>query len=140
MQSPWRSLTAWPGRTGPAVLYAVIVFGGSVVPPPSSGISPAGPFGLVGADKWLHAATYAAFVVLVVYALWTVTPRLLVVAVVVASAYGAGLEVVQSFLPLRSFDLLDMLANVLGALLAGVVLWVLSRRSALPWEKRIRSD
>ena len=140
MQSIWRSLTDWPGRAVPAVVYVFIVFGGSVVTPPGSGLTPTGPFGLVGADKWLHAATYAALVVLVAYAMWTITPRLLVVAITLAAVYGAGLEVVQSFLPLRSFDLLDMLANALGALLAGVVLWVLSRRSELPWEKKIRSD
>jgi VanZ family protein len=43
--------------------------------------------------------------------------------------YGAGIEVVQSFLPFRSFDPLDALANTLGALLIGIVLWILSRRA-----------
>jgi len=139
VQRFWRSLAVWPGRAVPAVLYAVLVFGGSVVNPPSTGITLAGPLGLVGADKWFHAAIYAVLVVLVAYALWARTPRVILIAVAVASLYGAGIEVVQSMLPFRSFETLDMLANAVGALLAGVVLWVLSSRIERKFEKSVRS-
>lgn len=140
VQPSWRSLTDWPGRAVPAVLYAAVVFAASVADPPSGGLPLAGPFGLVGVDKWIHVGTYAALAVLVAYALWTTTSRRLIAAVVVASAYGLGIEVVQSVLPLRAFELLDVLANTLGALLAAVVLWVLSHRTALVGEKETRSS
>jgi len=42
-------------------------------------------------------------------------------AVVLASIYGAAMEVVQYFLPYRSFSLGDMAANAAGAFLACLV-------------------
>lgn len=38
--------------------------------------------------------------------------------------YGAGLEVLQRWVPNRSFDWQDMLANVSGVLLAFSLVWV----------------
>lgn len=35
--------------------------------------------------------------------------------------YGAGIELMQKLLPYRTFDLLDLLADVLGLLLYGLV-------------------
>lgn len=107
----------------PALLYAVVVVGASVINPPSGSLAPTGPLGLVGVDKWIHGVTYATFVALLCYALWTATSRPLPVAVVVAIVYGAGVEIVQSFVPLRAFSLLDVLANAIGAVLSGLVLW-----------------
>jgi VanZ family protein len=116
-------------RAVPAVCYAVVVLVASVVDPPAGGSVSTGPLGLVGFDKWLHGLGYAVFAALLAYALWATTTRRLAVAVAAATAYGAGIEVVQSFLPFRSFDPLDALANTLGALLIGIVLWILSRRA-----------
>lgn len=126
VQSVPRPLSEWPGRAVPALVCAVVVFGASVVNPPSSGLTPTGPLGLVGVDKWLHVGGYAVLASVVGYALWVRAARPLVLAVVIVSVYGAGLEGVQSLLPLRSFDLLDMLANALGACLAALVLSTVS--------------
>lgn len=132
MQSPRHLLREWPGRAVPAIVYASIVFAASVVNPPSGGQPTAGPFGLVGADKWVHAIAYAVLTVLLAYALWASTFRLLVVVAVVASVYGVGIELVQSTLPFRTFDRLDAVANTLGVLVASVSLWVVPCRSDWP--------
>jgi VanZ family protein len=41
--------------------------------------------------------------------------RAFFMSVILASTYGAAMEVVQHFLPYRSFSLEDMVANILGA-------------------------
>ena len=43
-------------------------------------------------------------------------------------AYGIGMECVQHFIPRRSFELLDILADASGLLLYGVLLLPLLRR------------
>jgi VanZ family protein len=91
----------------------------------------AGPFGL-GADKWLHAASYAVVAGL---AVWTVRARrardgaLALVAVVLAvAAFGAGIEVVQSFVPGRTASGGDAVANAVGATVGTLAARVLSPR------------
>ncbi|SDF01049.1 VanZ family protein [Halorientalis regularis] len=119
-----------PVRALPAVCYAVVVLVASVVDPPAGGVAPTGPLGLVGVDKWLHAVGYATLTLLVAYALRATTGRRIALAVALAVAYGGGIEVVQTLAPFRVFSLADMLANAVGAGLAGLVLWVETRRRA----------
>ena len=45
-------------------------------------------------------------------------------AIVFASAFGILMEVVQFFLPSRSFDVLDMLANIVGAFIGWIVFMI----------------
>ncbi|WP_424017735.1 VanZ family protein [Halorientalis pallida] len=127
----WSSAIGVPGsgRAVPAVAYAAVLLVASVVAPPAGGLAPTGPLGFVGVDKWLHAVGYATLTLLVAYALRATTGRRVALAVALAVAYGGGIEVVQSFLPVRSFDLLDVLANTLGALLVGIALSLVSRRA-----------
>ncbi|RXK47488.1 VanZ family protein [Halorientalis pallida] len=129
MQRPSVVSGTGPARAVPVIVYAAVVLVASVADPPAGGLTPAGPLGLVGVDKWLHAVGYATLTLLVAYALSGATKRWPAVAVAVAAIYGAGIEVVQSVLPFRSFDVLDVLANTLGALLVGIVVSVVSRRS-----------
>ncbi|SEO41648.1 VanZ like family protein [Halorientalis persicus] len=121
MQWPPGRNTASSVRAVPAVCYAVIVLGASVVEPPAGGLTPTGPLGLVGVDKWVHAVGYATLAVLLAYALRATTTRRLVVVAALAIAYGAGIEVVQSFLPFRAFSLADALANAVGVSLVVIV-------------------
>jgi hypothetical protein len=102
-----------------------LVFVASVVRPPSAGGPILGPFGLVPQTVWLHAIAYATVAVLVAYALQSggcPTWPVLCVAFVLATAFGAGIEVVQSRLAYRTFSVADMLVNAGGAALA-VVAW-----------------
>ena len=53
--------------------------------------------------------------------------RAFYMSVAIVSLYGAAMEVVQYFLPYRSFSLGDMAANILGAF-SGCVLYMKGKR------------
>ena len=81
-----------------------------------------------GVDKYLHATLYAGLGVLLVRALaggWhrRVTPVIVVSAIAIAAAYGVSDEFHQSFVPLRSVDAMDVVADTVGASIAAVVLY-----------------
>lgn len=109
-----------PVRAAGLAVAAAAVFAASVTDP--SGAAAAGGRWFLGHDGWLHAAGYA---VLGLLAAATVGARRLgdvAVVVAIVAAYGAGIEVVQWFLPARRFELLDAAANAAGALVgAGAV-------------------
>ena len=99
----------------PATLYLFLLFVGGVLP---GTVQPQG----VGNDKLLHALAFGAAVPLVVRSLAWLRPDLeriprIVWAGVVATAAGGLLEVVQAFLPHRTAELLDFVADGVGALL-----------------------
>jgi len=85
-------------------------------------------------DKLVHAIAYALLAVLLARALrgsLRLGLSLAALAAIAASvAYGGLQEIIQSFLPNRSCDVFDLLANTAGAALAAL-LWhaVASRRS-----------
>jgi VanZ family protein len=112
-------------RLAGAVVVALVILFASIVDPPSTGAS--SPILGIPQDKWVHALAYAGLATTLVYA--GLSPgdrparRLLAGALVLTVVYGAGIEVVQAFLPARSFDLLDALANALGAVV-GTLPWV----------------
>jgi VanZ family protein len=69
-------------------------------------------------DKVLHGLSYAVLNLLTIIGLWKIKPRskafYLLVAGIVAG-YSILLEIVQLlFFPLRSFEILDILANIIG--------------------------
>lgn len=81
---------------------------------------PAGPAGPPGADKIVHAVLFA---LLAATSRWRLGPGARVLAGV--AAYAALSELVQAVaLPERGGDLLDLLADLLGAALG----WWLARR------------
>lgn len=108
------------------VVAAGVVFVGSVLPLPSAGgdVAVAGPFG-VGADKWVHAASYAVIAALAVSRRLTrfETPGAigLVVVVLAVAGFGAGIEVAQSFVPGRTASSGDVVANTVGAVVGVTV-------------------
>ncbi|AUV82017.1 antibiotic resistance protein VanZ [Salinigranum rubrum] len=120
------------------VVVAAVVFIGSVLPLPTTGgdtaVAIAGPFG-VGADKVVHAASYAVIAGL---AVWGTRVRDaeygllgLVVIVLGVATFGAGVEVVQSVVPGRTASGGDAVANTVGAVVGVAV--------ALGWWVRTRS-
>ncbi|WP_084802625.1 VanZ family protein [Halorientalis sp. IM1011] len=123
-----RRSTARLARVGPAVLYGVSLFAVSVADPPAGGLAPTGPLGLVAVDKWLHVLGYAALTLLIAYAVWPSTTRWLALAGALALGYGVVIEVVQAFVPSRSFSVADLGANVVGITLAAALLWAWHRR------------
>jgi len=99
-------------------LAAVAVFLGSVVDPPAGGAVASAaavrPLG-VPLDKWVHAGWYAVLAGLLCYARSARSTRAAVLAALVVSGYGLGLELGQGPLPARTFDLADAAANAAGS-------------------------
>ncbi|WP_224333932.1 VanZ family protein [Haloprofundus halobius] len=106
-------------------LVAAAVFVASVVAPPGDGGPTLGPFGLVGADKWLHAVAYAAVAGALAHALDPKLERAALGGFFGAFAYGFVVELAQWVAPTRQFDLFDAAANGVGAAL-GVGLWLVA--------------
>lgn len=115
-------------RWGTVLVVAGAVFLASVVDLGPAGAPTFGPLGLVGADKWFHAAGYAAFALAVAFALVAGGPSGVLLALVVPVAFGAGIEVLQAFLPPRTASTTDALANAVGALLGVTGWWVAGSR------------
>jgi VanZ family protein len=118
--SLWAPVAAWM-----VVLFYVSSL--SSIPAPPGDLS----------DKDEHFAAYAVLGAVTLRALakgrWRfVTAAAAAGAVVIASAYGVTDEIHQRFVPGRSFDVLDMAADALGAGAAAVCLWgwgIIARRS-----------
>jgi len=115
----------------PAIVYTVLVFiGGSLPRQPVPDIQ------FVPADKFLHFVAFGGLQILLLRAVRWERPRSslngqLTLATLMASALGALLEFWQAALPHRSADVWDWVADTLGALFVGMLLWVaLPRRSA----------
>ena len=92
------------------ILWLVLVFTLSVIPV-------SGPKTDMPVDKVVHFIMYGLTAVFFFRYLRPKTGKAKAgfESVAIASAYGAAIEVVQYFLPYRSFSLGDMAANTLGA-------------------------
>lgn len=114
-------------RAVPAFLYTAGIFYAGTIQ--LSGL-PTG-FGL---DKVFHLISFAGLALLIELGAFEAGPRLsAILSVVLASAVGLALELVQAALPHRSAEVLDWVADTVGAL-GGVVIWTLLRspRRAVP--------
>ena len=114
------SLRRWLAWT-PAAVWAGVIFLLSSQPvlPSPPGIS----------DKLAHAVTYgilgAGCLLGIVAADWRrIARRTSVLAVIVAVLYGVSDEFHQAFVPGRTPDVLDVLADAVGAAVAVGVLWL----------------
>lgn len=110
----------WLWLWGPVVAYMALIFYQSSLSNPSlpSSLS----------DKVVHLAAYGVLAGLVVRALLggfprPVTWRAAVLAVLITVLYGASDEWHQSFVPRRAADVMDLVADGAGALLAVVAAW-----------------
>jgi VanZ family protein len=111
----------------PALAYAGLIFYLSSRPDPLPFLPPA----FFQQDKLLHAAEYAVLGALLVSGLRLagVRPWLaLVGAVLLASAFGASDEVHQSFVPARTADVADWVADTLGAAIGASLAGAFLRR------------
>jgi VanZ family protein len=116
---PRRSALTAVTHLGPAVLYVAAIFvGGSL-----SG----GETYVTMTDKQLHAAAFGAMVPLLVRAMRFVRPipnlwMQIGVAAGSSSLVGALLEIWQAILPHRDADVLDWVADTIGATVSGSML------------------
>lgn len=113
-------LLSRPVRWSLVGVVSAAILVASVVRPPDADPVP-GPFGLVPRSMWLHGIAYAGLAVVLAYALLT-SPRpdwqVLCAVFALATAYGLGIELLQSTIAYRSFEVADILVNAGGAALA----------------------
>lgn len=119
--SPLRALVPFL----PALAFAALVFYVSSLEDPLPPVT-----GLLW-DKALHAAEYGALGALLAWPLARLAPRRsFLLAVVLASAYGASDELHQGLVPGRDASARDWAADTVGgALGAGAALWLRRRRA-----------
>lgn len=108
----------------PVILYCLLIFIQSALPPAieTEGV----PMG----DKFLHLAAYLFMAALFFRALKATRPMarpiwLWTASVLFTILYGASDEIHQSFVPARSADILDFLADAAGAVIgAAAAAWL----------------
>jgi VanZ family protein len=105
----------------PALAYAGLIFWLSHQPNPV----PWMPRAWWTWDKLLHAVEYAGLAALLVLGLTHLGTmglrRAALLAILLAAAYGATDELHQAFIPNRSADVLDWVADVVGAVVGGIL-------------------
>lgn len=94
----------------------------------TDGLGGNGLWGIPGFDKVIHFSLFAAFVFLW-GSYYTISKkynpsRLLFILILLASAYGLGMEYYQRYFTNRSFSLWDALADTIGSI-AGA--WVVKK-------------
>jgi VanZ family protein len=109
----------------PTVLWMGVIFFLSTLPEsatPGRGII---------SDKICHGAEYFILAFLILFALQRTTRARFFTAfwitLVWAALYGLSDEIHQLYVPTRQFDVGDLLADVGGAVLLFLILWVLQR-------------
>lgn len=105
-------------RYAAAAVYALGLLLASVIDPAQL----PGSTGAGGSTAPLHLLGYAVFALVLGYATGRADPWTLLLAAVVATAYGAGIELLQATLPHRTFATTDAVLNAVGAT-AGAALW-----------------
>jgi VanZ family protein len=117
---------------GPVLLVMGLIFFFSSLP------DPGGPPGGIS-DKTAHVLIYAALGASLVRALAggritaMTLPRLLLAAAL-GTLYGASDEIHQHFVPPRTPDILDVVADSIGALLGAIVMTLVARL-LLAWHR-----
>jgi VanZ family protein len=102
------------------IAYMALIFGLSSVSQTPAFVS--------GVDKYLHAVLYSGLSALLVRALaggWhrRLTMGTVIAAIVMTAAYGVSDEFHQSFVPMRSVEAMDVVADTVGASLAAFALY-----------------
>ncbi len=113
----------------PAGIWAIVIFSLSSA---RTNFNPA--WNLLSLDKLGHLCFYLIQTCLLIWAFaktdkWTKPNyKAVIFSMLLASAYGAAIEYWQAFLPHRSFDYADMLANCVGAILGFFVFYLLRKK------------
>lgn len=101
----------------PALLWALVILFLSTLP---SVNLPETIWDLLAPDKLAHAAVYAILTLCIFYGLYqlnALNKGSVFIAILISSIYGVLMEVIQySFFPNRYFELLDIIANIIGSI------------------------
>ncbi|NUE00933.1 VanZ family protein [Halorubraceae archaeon YAN] len=99
--------------------FMFLLFIASVIPLPSAS-SNAGTTGMFGPTAVFHLFGYAILAGLLVWSGFS-WPIAIGGPILVATGYGAFIEVVQAPIPWRSFSVFDIVLNAIGATIGAVV-------------------
>ena len=112
----------WCAAWGPALVWAGLIFWGSSqpVPPEVQGLP-------TGTDKIIHAVEYGILSYLLARGFRRTVPgwpagRIAAAAILISGLYGALDEFHQSFVPTRTADPTDVVADLAGAATVGLAL------------------
>ena len=72
-------------------------------------------------DKVLHAGSYFALSLIFMWHAATRSRTVVIAWLIIAMAHGIGTEIVQRFVPYRTFDLADIAADACGVVLGALV-------------------
>jgi len=111
-----------------ALIYALLIFVVSAVPsitPPT--------FGFVLEDKILHFAEYSIFSALLFLAFFTsgkefLKKHVFLISSLIGIAYAVSDELHQKFVPGRSCEFFDFLADSLGIIVIQIGIWLYLKR------------
>jgi VanZ family protein len=117
-----------------ALFYAFLIFAVSAIPqvPPTF-------FGLTFGDKVLHFIEYSIFSFLLFLTFFTsrkefFKKNVFLLSSIIGIVYGFSDEIHQKFVPGRSCDILDFLADCLGIILIQIGIWLyLKRKGNQSW-------
>ena len=84
---------------------------------------------LIGFDKLAHLGVYSILSFLILYGANSIQgSKMYIKAIVVSSAYGVLMEILQfSFYTGRYFEILDIIANIIGSFLGAVFFKLLDK-------------
>jgi VanZ family protein len=88
-------------------------------------------FNLFTADKLIHFGIYGLLCLLILggfrFSGKMLTLKVVIFAVAISAIWGAILETCQAYLPYRTYELDDMVANTIGACLAPPLYWLVRK-------------
>jgi len=107
----------------PILVYCLVIFVQSSYPSPDIGLH--WPF----KDKVLHFTAYALLGALFLRAFYTTRIKhhlklIIILSVLLSSLYGISDEIHQSFVPFRTADAMDALADILGSAFGASVYFI----------------
>lgn len=85
---------------------------------------------IVSLDKYVHMGIFFVQVLLILRgakALKILTVRNYFIYALIGTVYGVLIECIQQFIPLRSFEINDMIANMTGAIIAAAVFYIFEK-------------
>ncbi|MES1226411.1 MAG: VanZ family protein [Bacteroidota bacterium] len=111
--------TIWPAALWSALIFVLLCLPGSVFPSEEV-------FHIPNLDKIIHIILFGCFVWLwAMYYRYNETEKksTLIKLVILSCAYGIAMEFIQKyFIPNRSFEIRDIMADCSGAIITGIIL------------------
>jgi len=108
--------------TSVSVVYLILLFLGATIIKLNNASAP-------GSDKSLHFIGFFILSLLLIFTFKNYTvQRVYLKSLIVAIIIGIIIEIIQLFIPERTFSLLDLAADLGGIFLAMVLAWTFSKR------------